>query len=130
MAKTVFKSVAGYIAAQPKPAQAALRQVRAAIRRALPTAEETISYNIPAYRLDGRAALYFASFKGHYSVYPASDALIAAVKDARGPHVIRNRTIRFPFDRQVPAALIARIAKLRAREQNARAKAKAAAKRR
>ena len=117
MAKTAFTSVAAYIAAQPKGTQAVLRQVRAAVRRALPKAEETISYNIPTYRLAGRATLYFAAFKAHYSLYPASDALIAAIRTARGPHVIRSRTIRFPLDQKVPAALIARIARLRAKEQ-------------
>ena len=46
-----------------------------AIRTALPDAAEVIAYNIPAYRLDGRVALYFAWFKAHYSIYPASDAI-------------------------------------------------------
>ena len=117
MAKTAFTSVAGYIAAQPKETQAILETVRAAIRKALPKAEETISYNIPAYKLAGRAALYFAGFKAHYSLYPASDALIAAIRNARGPHVIRSRTIRFPLDQKEPIALITRIARLRAKEQ-------------
>ena len=122
MAKRVFTSVAGYIAAQPKPARSALRKVRAAIRKALPEAHETISYNIPTYKLDSRAALYFASFKAHYSLYPASDALIAAIKGARGPHRIENRTIRFPLDTDVPVNLIGRIARLRAKEQVKRSK--------
>jgi len=117
MAKTAFMSVADYIAAQPKGTQAVLRQVRAAIRKALPRAEETISYNIPTYRLAGRATLYFAAFKAHYSLYPASDALIAAIRNARGPHLIKSRTIRFPLDQPVPLALIARIARLREKEQ-------------
>jgi uncharacterized protein YdhG (YjbR/CyaY superfamily) len=117
MAKTAFTSVPDYIAAQPSPAQAVLRKVRGAIRKALPKAEETISYNIPAYKLAGRATLYFAAFKAHYSLYPASDALIAAIGNARGPHVIKSRTIRFPLDQPVPVALIARIAQLRAKEQ-------------
>lgn len=117
MARTAYTSVPDYIAAQPKGAQAALKKVRAAVRKALPKAEETISYNIPAYKLAGRAMLYFAAFKAHYSLYPASDALIAAIGNARGPHVIKSRTIRFPLDQKVPVALIARIARLRAKEQ-------------
>lgn len=125
MAKTVFTSVADYIAAQPKPAQAALRKVRAVVRKALPRAEETISYNIPAYRLAGRATLYFAAFKAHYSLYPASDALIAAIRNARGPHLIKSRTIRLPLDQPVPVALIARIARLRAKERERKRLARA-----
>lgn len=128
MAKTTFKSVTDYIAAQPKSAQAALRKVRAAIRKALPAAEKTISYNIPTYKLDGRATLYFAGFTAHYSLYPASDALIAAIRTARGPHRIANRTVRFPYDAEVPVRLIGRIAKLRAKEQPVRAKPRPSAK--
>ena len=60
---------------------------------------------------------HFAAFKAHSSLYPASDALIAAIGKARGPHVIKSRTIRFPIDQPVPLALIARIARLRAKEQ-------------
>src|SRR5262249_53316749 len=117
MAKTAFKSVADYIAAQPKLAQAALRKARAAIRKALPKAAETISYNVPAYKLAGRAVLYFAGFEAHHSLYPASAVLVAAREDGRGRHGIKNRTIRFPLDQPVPLPLIARIARLRAKEK-------------
>ena len=127
MAKPAFTSVAGYIAAQPKGARSALRKVRAAIRKALPAAQETISYNIPAYKLDGRAALYFAGWKQHCAIYPASAQLIAAIKGARAAHTINKSTIRFPLDAPVPVSLIARIAKFRAKEQRvARARKKAA----
>jgi uncharacterized protein YdhG (YjbR/CyaY superfamily) len=51
VAKTNFKSVDDYIASLPEAARAVLKQVRSAIRRALPKAEEVISYQIPAYNL-------------------------------------------------------------------------------
>ena len=72
MAKTDFKSVDEYIASQPEAAQGVLQRVRSTIRKALPEAEEVISYQIPAYKLHGGPVLYFAGWKQHYSLYPAT----------------------------------------------------------
>jgi uncharacterized protein YdhG (YjbR/CyaY superfamily) len=109
-------SVAEYLASQPPAARSTLRKVRAAIRKALPKAEETLSYKIPTYRIGGKAVIYFAAWKNHYSIYPASRAMLTALKDDLVLYEIEKGTIRFPYDRTVPIALIARIAKLRAAE--------------
>lgn len=105
-----------YIAAQPEAARQALERVRCAIGKALPNAGELISYQMPAFRVHGRVAVYFAGWKDHYAVYPASDAMIEALEGKLGPGRIKGRTFQFPFDKPVPVAVIARIAKLRARE--------------
>jgi uncharacterized protein YdhG (YjbR/CyaY superfamily) len=126
MAKTDFKSVDDYIAAQPQAAQQVLGRVRSTIRAALPRAEEVISYQIPAYRFEGRPVLYFAGWKQHYSLYPAGERLVAAFKQELAGYTISKGTIRFPLDAPVPVRLIARIARFRANEQAERAKAKAA----
>jgi uncharacterized protein YdhG (YjbR/CyaY superfamily) len=99
-----------YLAKQPKAARTALRRVRAAIRRALPGAEETISYQIPAYKLHGRVAIYFAGWKEHYSVYPANDRLVKAFGRALARYELSKGTIRFPLSEPVPVRLIERIA--------------------
>lgn len=116
MAKTTFTSVTGYIAAQPRGAQAALKRVRRAIRKGMPTAEEVIAYRIPGYKLHGRTALYFAGWTDHYSLYPSTDRLVAAFKDELAPYDIRKSTIRFPLSEPVPVKLIERLAKFRATE--------------
>jgi uncharacterized protein YdhG (YjbR/CyaY superfamily) len=115
MAKTDFKSVDEYIAAQPDSAQDVLEHLRRTIRKALPGAEEVISYQIPAYKLYGKLVLYFAGWKRHYSLYPATDQVIAAFKEDLAPY-INKRTIRFPLWQPVPVELIERIAKFRANE--------------
>jgi uncharacterized protein YdhG (YjbR/CyaY superfamily) len=125
MAKTNFKSVDDYIATQPETVQAVLQRVRGTIRKAVPRAEEVISYQIPAYKLDGGAVIYFAGWKEHYSLYPASDRLVKAFKDDLAPYKISKGTIRFPLDEPVPAKLIADIARFRAKETLERANAKA-----
>jgi uncharacterized protein YdhG (YjbR/CyaY superfamily) len=126
MAKTNFKSVDDYIATQPETVQAILERVRSTIRKAVPRAEEVISYQIPAYKLDGGAMIYFAGWKEHYSLYPASDRLVKTFKRDLAPYKISKGTIRFPLDEPVPLRLIADIAKFRAKETLERVAAKAA----
>jgi uncharacterized protein YdhG (YjbR/CyaY superfamily) len=105
---------------QPPTTQTALERVRGAIGKAVPDAEECISYQIPAYKLHGRVLLYFAGWKEHCSVYPASDAMIAAFPDELEQHRVSKGTLRFPLSTPVPVKLIGRIAKFRAEEIAAR----------
>ena len=131
MAKTDFQSVDEYIASRPEAAQTTLKRVRSIIRKALPAAEEAISYQIPAYKLRGQAVVYFAGWKQHYALYPTSAALVKAFKSELAPYELSKGTIRFPLGETVPAKLIERIAKFRAKEvaEGAEAKARAAKKR-
>ena len=57
------KEVAAYIAALPAPARRVLRRVRSVIHKAVPAAEEVISYSIPAFKLHGRPVLFFAGWQ-------------------------------------------------------------------
>lgn len=113
MAKTGIKTVDEYLEQQSAATQKALRSVRSAIRKALPKAEELISYKIPAYKLNGRMVIFFAGWKEHYSVYPAGDEL-AELKEELARYERSRGTIRFPLAEKVPVKLIAKIAKLRA----------------
>lgn len=126
MAKIAIGSVDEYIARQPRAAQPTLQRVRALIRKAIPEAEEVISYSIPAYRVHGSVALYFAGWKEHYSLYPVSEALVEAFGDALAPYEQSHKgTIRFELSRPVPSSLITRFAKFKADEAAERAAAKA-----
>jgi uncharacterized protein YdhG (YjbR/CyaY superfamily) len=116
MARTSFVSVGEYIDKQPVAARSVLRRVRAAIRKALGRAEETISYQIPTYKLDGKAVIYFAAWKNHYSVYPATATLVEAFRDELAAYEISKGTIRFPYGDPVPSALISRLAAFRSKE--------------
>jgi len=117
-----FHTVEEYIASQPATSREALKQVRSAIRKAIPRAEETISYNIPAYKVNGRAAVYFAGWARFYSIYPASKILLAAFADELAGAEIVKSTIRFPLSKPVPMKLIGKIAKFRANEISEREK--------
>ena len=110
------KSIAAYIAAQHAPARAALVRVHATLRKALPGATEGISYRIPIFKLEGRMVLYFAGFRQHYSIYPATGRLITVLGKQLEGHLHNKATIRFFYTDAVPVRLITRIAKLRAAE--------------
>ena len=126
MAKTDFKSVDEYIATHPPDVQAILRRVRSILRRALPGAEEVISYQIPTYKRDGAYVVYFAGWKRHYSLYPVTDRVVAALGDELAPYELSKGTVRFPLSRPVPVKLVERIAKLLAKEAAERARARRA----
>jgi uncharacterized protein YdhG (YjbR/CyaY superfamily) len=116
MKRTAPKNVATYIAGFPAPVRRVLKRVRSLLRKAIPAAEETISYQIPAYKLDGRPVLYFAAWSEHYSLYPSNARLVAAFKDELSRYELAKGTIRFPLSEPVPAKLIERLAKFRAKE--------------
>jgi uncharacterized protein YdhG (YjbR/CyaY superfamily) len=130
MAKTDFKSIDEYIASRPEDVQPVLKRVRSTIKKAVPGAEEVISYQIPAYKLQGRSVLYFAGWKEHYSLYPSTARLAAAFKNELKPYEIAKGTIRFPLSEPIPVKLIEGIAKFRAMEVTGSKKAKAPARKR
>ena len=114
MKQTVPKSVDEYIAAQPEAVRPKLEQVRAAIRKAVPEAVEIIGYRMPGYKLCGKPMLYFAGFKGHYSLFAASGTFFKELEDELKGYELGKGTIHFPLTGPVPRKLITRIAKLRA----------------
>ena len=116
MAKTNVKSVTDYIASKPRPVQTILKRVRSAIRKAIPKAEEGISYQIPTYKLDGTYVIYFAGWKDHYSLYPIHESLVAAFKDELAGCKTSKGTLRFPLSEPVPSDLIERIVRFRVKQ--------------
>ena len=120
-ARPATLTVDRYLAAQPPATRAVLDRVRAAIRKAVPKAEECISYQIPAYKLPGGTVIHFAGWKAHYALYPASALVVATFADELAGRDMSKGTIRFALDEKVPVGLIGRIAKLRAKEVQAKA---------
>ena len=130
MAKTDFKSIDEYIAAQPEAIRPVLQRVRSIIRKAAPDAEEAISYQIPTFRLHGTYLVYLSGATRHFALYPTTDGLLEALGDELAPHLAGKGTMRFPLSEPVPAKLIERIVKVRAKEVAAKAKEKASARER
>src|SRR5262245_30102082 len=106
------KDVDEYISWFPADTQKVLKKIRATIRKAAPKAAESISYQIPSYKLDGKVLIYFAGFAKHVSVYPAPREAkefkkeLAAYKGGKG-------TIQFPLTEKIDYDLITRIVKFK-----------------
>lgn len=128
VAKTDYKSPDDYIAAQPEAMRGLLNDVRAAIRKALPKAEEVISYQLPAYKVDGVAVIFFSGWKQHWSLYPASKGVVSGLKKELTAYEVEKGTIRFPLTKPVPKKLVQAIAKIRAEEAALETKKRAARK--
>jgi uncharacterized protein YdhG (YjbR/CyaY superfamily) len=109
--------VSDYIAGTPPPARKALKQLRAAIRRAVPRVTERISYRIPTFELDGRYLLYIAAFRDHVSVYPVTAGMVARYGKAIAPFRRGKGTLRFPLDSPIPVGLVAKLARVRVNER-------------
>ena len=114
-------SVDAYLAELPEERRAALEGLRQTIRAAAPDATETIAYLMPAFRTEGQFLVSYAAFKKHYSLFPASDEVIAAYGEELTPYLFGKGTIRFPADRPIPLDLVTQIVKIRVAENSAHA---------
>jgi uncharacterized protein YdhG (YjbR/CyaY superfamily) len=107
-----------YIASFPAPVQAALRQVRAAIRAAAPDAQEAIKYRLPTFVLNGNL-VHFGAFKKHIGFYPTPSA-IEQFQDELSGYVNAKGSVQFPLDQPMPLKLISRMVKFRVAEARAK----------
>ena len=121
MRKTKVISVETYLAAVSPDTRAALQALRKTIRAAAPDAEECISYQIPAFRLNGMLVGFGASAK-HCAFYPMNSSTVAAFKAELAGYETSKGTIRFQPDHPLPAALVRKIVKMRIAENAGRRK--------
>jgi uncharacterized protein YdhG (YjbR/CyaY superfamily) len=103
-----------YIAAFPPDVQKILEKIRLTIRKAAPRAQETISYGIPAFRSHG-VLVYFAAFKQHIGFFPPVRG-DAALTRAAARYAGAKGNLRFPYDAPIPYELIARITRLKVKQ--------------
>ena len=115
------KDVDAYLAAAPAEAQPMLRQMRKLIRAAAPKAQEIISYQIPAYKYEGRPLVYFGAAKKHCGLYGIGSSVRDAFQDELEGYVMSKGTIQFPLDKPLPARLVTRLVKAQVAENEAAA---------
>jgi uncharacterized protein YdhG (YjbR/CyaY superfamily) len=114
-------SVDEYLAALPEDRRAVMARLRETIRAACPEGTEAIAYQMPAFRVGGQFLVSYAAFKHHYSLFPASSAVIDALGDELTPYLAGRGTIRFPVNAPIPSALVTKVVKVRRAELDARA---------
>ena len=112
MASVKPRNIDEYLSGCPEDTKRLLREIRSIVKRIVPEADETISYGIPTFNLDGHYLIYFAGYKKHVSIFPSprgSDAFekrVAPYKSGKG-------TIQFSLAEPLPAGLVEQIVKLR-----------------
>ena len=115
-----YETIDEYINSFPKELKQLLQEVRKTIRKAAPSAEEAISYQIPTFKLNGNL-VHFAAFKNHIGFYPGSKAInifskeIVSYKSSKG-------AIQFPLDKPMPLTLIKKIVRFRVKESSSKVK--------
>jgi uncharacterized protein YdhG (YjbR/CyaY superfamily) len=122
-----FANIDEYIATFPESTQQLLQQIRAAISKAAPKAEEAISYAMPTFKLHGNL-VHFAGYKHHIGFYPGAGG-IAAFKDEINKYKNAKGSVQFPLDKPLPLALVTKITKYRAKQNMEKAALKAGKKR-
>src|SRR5438105_3271852 len=112
--KKQFRTMDDYIETFPEDVQIILEKIRRAIRKAAPEAEEAISYQMPAFKLDDdKILVYFAAFKNHVGLYPPPPK---EFKKETSPYEGPKGNLKFPIDRPIPLGLVKRIVEYRVKE--------------
>ena len=113
-----LNSVEDYLSQVSEEARAALEELRKTIKAAAPNTTETISYQMPTFKYQGRALVGFAAFKNHCSIFPYSTKVMNSLKEELKLYDTSGKgaTIRFPAKKPLPAALVKKIVKTRIEE--------------
>lgn len=112
--KTKPQSIGDYLSSVPAESRAALEKLRRTINSIAPEALETISYEIPIFKLNGRMLVSFAAFSEHCSFFPGAGPVEAHKNDLKSFSTSKG-TIRFTPDRPLSAALVKKLVKTRMR---------------
>lgn len=103
-----FTTVADYLASFSPDVRAILNKARRAIRRGAPGAEEVISYQIVAFKVNGQRMVYLGGWKNHLGLYPIPD-FEEAFEEQVTPYRAAKDTLQFPYGKPIPYDLIERI---------------------
>ena len=106
----------------PAETQKLLKQLRLAIKKAAPKAEEVISYGMPSFKQNGML-VYYAAYKNHLGFYPTGKGITAFQKEV-AKYKWSKGTVQFPLDKPLPIRLITRIVKYRVKENQFNVKLK------
>jgi uncharacterized protein YdhG (YjbR/CyaY superfamily) len=121
--KTGFHSIDEYIEGFPEETQKALREICTAVKALVPSAEEYISYKMPAFKVNGEYFIHFSAWKNHIGMYPIPAGNEAFQKQIE-PYRSAKTSLNFPLDKPMPIKLIEKFIKFRIAENLKNAQAK------
>jgi uncharacterized protein YdhG (YjbR/CyaY superfamily) len=119
--KAEDKTIDDYIKTFPADVQNILEKIRQTIRKAAPAAVETISYQMPAFKLNGKNLVYFAAWKNHIGFYPMPSGAAAFQKEL-APYKAAKGSVQFPLDKPIPLDLVEKIVAFRVEENQMKKK--------
>ncbi len=114
--KKAITTIDGYLANLPSKQRAALEKLRIAIRAIAPKAEECITYQVPTFRLNGKALVGFGASSNHCTFYPMSGSTVAAFEDDLRAFETSKGAIRFQPEKPIPAPLLRKLVKSRIKD--------------
>jgi uncharacterized protein YdhG (YjbR/CyaY superfamily) len=110
------RDIDDYLARLTGDKRAALKRLRKDIKAAAPRVEECISYQVPAFRLDGKMLVWFAAAAKHCSFFPGAYPIKACARDLM-KYSTSKGTVRFAPDKPLPATLVKKLVKARIAER-------------
>ncbi len=117
MAKTDYKSIDEYQEVLPKEIQERLQTIRELVHKVAPRAEEVISYQIPAFKIDKKFLIYYSAFAKHLTLSsPWSQALLDEFATELKAMKVSKSAIQFPYDKPLPLDFIERLLRFRKKE--------------
>jgi uncharacterized protein YdhG (YjbR/CyaY superfamily) len=116
VAKRQPRTIDEYLAYVKPDQRAALEKLRRVIRGLAPGAQESISYGIPAFRLNGRSLVFFGAWANHCALYPGDSITLKKFRNELREFQISKGTIRFSPDNLLPVALVRKLIKARIAE--------------
>lgn len=115
--KQAADTVQEYLEALEPPQRLELQRIRNLIKKEVPEAEESISYQMPTFKLSGKPLIYYAAFKNHFSIFPTSGPIAELEEDLKEFQTAKG-TIKFTLENPIPDELIKRLLKARIKQIN------------
>lgn len=112
-----YATIDDYINSFPKEVRARLQLLRSTIKEENPEVEESMSYKMPTFKMNGKYVVYFAAWKNHISLYPFSEQMEKTIPEASSYKTSGKGTIQFPLDKPLPLPLIRKIVKFLVKEK-------------
>lgn len=107
ISKQQFPTIDEYIMSFPEDVQRILKEIRQTIAKTAPLAAETISYQMPTFKIDGKYLVYFAGWKNHVSLYPVPSN--TTFQDELAPYLSGKGTAKFPLNEPIPYDLVKKV---------------------
>jgi len=110
-----FETMDEYIEAFPKNVRNILQKLRHTVRKAAPEAVESVSYDMPTFKIGGERLAYFSAWKNHIGFYSIPEGN-AAFRKELAPFEGPKGSLRFPMDKPIPYDLVKKIVVFRKKE--------------